>query len=175
MTQMIRQITTQEKQTIMDVVNSPTAKWEPHVPPEYMDQTALKDGRTVHIKFYDNHMDLMPQYDHAAEYPALVSMMSSICEGAQVGRAYIHRLRPGNVVLPHVDGDPGYFDNVQARYQIYLGIPEGAYLMLDGAEQDASTYEDTLVDLSYQLLHQYRNDGSTDWVFMVFDALNSAD
>lgn len=175
MTQKIRPITEQERQTIMDVVDSPTAKWEPHVPPEYMDLTALRDGRTVHIKFYDNQMGLMPQYDHTAEYPALVSMMSAISGGLGIGRAYIHRLRPGDVILPHIDGDPGYFDHVETRYQIYLSIPSGAYLMLDGAVQDASTYEDTLVDLSYQLLHQYKNDGSTDWVFMVFDALKPAE
>jgi hypothetical protein len=172
MTEILRSLTPLEIRLLQDVCVDPLTPWKSHVPIEYMNLTALRDGKSMHIRFFDEDFGEVLAYDNRHKYPALVDTLRSIGGNRDIGRTYIHKLGPGQEIIPHRDGSQ-YFNHVHTRYHLYLDIPPGSLLILDDEKKNIDMYANKLVQFTYDLNHQYKNNGTIDWYVCVFDALES--
>jgi hypothetical protein len=88
-----------------------------------------------------------------------------------IGRAYIHRLEPGQSIDRHDDRKMQFVTNVLHRYQLFLNIPTGFEIFMDNRYHNSSDYSNTIIDFNLRLPHEYNNNSNQTVMFMVFDVM----
>jgi hypothetical protein len=88
---------------------------------------------------------------------------------AKIGRCYIHRLLPGDIVYRHRDLIDGIYFKITKRFQLFLNIPSGMYI-----ESDPYPKENTIFLFNHKENHEYKNNGSDPLSFVVFDLCDPA-
>jgi len=90
--------------------------------------------------------------------------VSGFKSNPQFGRAYIHRLKSGNIIPRHRDyNDQPYFSIIK-RYQLFLDIPENVII-----ESSPPTTKNSVFWFDHNVEHYYENAGTENLIFCVFD------
>jgi hypothetical protein len=145
--------------------------WNHHVPQDKKSLTALKDGRSIHLRF-DKMKGI--DTDNWNRFPETVKLLETIADGNVINRTYWHRLLPGEVINRHNDKNVYYVKNekIFARYQIYLDIPTDSHLFMDDSLiGDADIFSNCIVNFNLRKYHEYRNNSNSPWYFLVFDVM----
>lgn len=145
--------------------------WNHHLPVNKKFLTALKDGRSIHLK-YDRLKGI--ETDHWGKFPYSTKLINEIAKGQTVERTYWHRLLPSEVINRHNDKNVYYVkdEKIFARYQIYLDIPTDSYLFMDDSLiEDASIFSNSIINFNLRKYHEYRNNSNDPWYFLVFDVM----
>jgi hypothetical protein len=88
---------------------------------------------------------------------------------AKIGRCYIHRLLPGDIVHRHRDLIDGVYFQITKRFQLFLNIPNGMYI-----ESDPYPKENSIFLFNHKENHEYKNNGNEQLAFIVFDLCDPA-
>ena len=122
--------------------------------------TALEEGKTKWIvKMLD---DLTIIEDNRFELPIISKMIHSIV--SNLGRAYVHRLKPGQCIRKHNDSKIGIAPFIKQRYQYFIDIPKGVVINCEGNPKSNEVFSfNHLVD------HSYYNGSNENFYMVVFD------
>jgi len=133
------------------------ADWSPH---STKNNTALEEGKTKWIvKMLD---DLTIIEDNRYEFPTIDKMMNSVVNN--LGRSYVHRLRPGDSIRKHNDSKIGIAPFIKQRYQYFVDIPRGVVINCEGNPKSNEVFLfNHLVD------HSYYNGSNENFYMVVFD------
>jgi hypothetical protein len=169
-TRIIRSLTKTEIHDFTEeIIGLPNGHWVKHYPiPDQL--LRLRDGESVHINWPKNNSSMM-----IVERRNQVSKIwNFMCEFTDhnVGRAYIHRLKPGDKIDSHHDQIQIKKLSIANRFHIYLDIPEKSEIVFDNQTiSDCKIFKNTLVDFSLGNLHSYKNLDEINWYFIVFDRI----
>ena len=166
-TKIIRNLSIQEHGWLKSEVLRDALVWRKH---SWPGDSALKDGKTIHVKTIDNYLKLL--HDQFYMFQKTHEIVVTISGNRTIGRCYWHRLRPGDTIMEHTDSVLTFVEDGQldTRYQIYLDCPDNL-IVIDGVERNAKEFENSIVDFDLRMPHSYRNGGNTDWYFFVFDVM----
>jgi hypothetical protein len=93
--------------------------------------------------------------------------VSEFNSNPRFGRAYIHRLKPGNIIGRHRDyNDQPYFSTIK-RYQLFLDIPENVII-----ESSPMPTKNSVFWFNHNVEHYYENAGTENLIFCVFDVFD---
>ena len=131
--------------------------WEPH---STKNNTALVEGKTRWIvKMLD---DLTIAEDNRKEFPLISKMMNEVV--TNLGRSYIHRLRPNESIRLHNDSKIGIAPFIKQRYQYFIDIPDGVVINCEGCPKPNEVFLfNHIVD------HSYYNGSNQNFYMVVFD------
>lgn len=167
----IRKLTSEEISALKEELMLNDHLWVDHIPTEIKVFTALKDGRSIHLKF-DKLKGI--DTDHWSKFPHTTAIINEISNGKISRRTYWHRLLPGESIEKHSDRTVHYVRNneIFARYQIYLDIPENSYLFMDDMViEDKTVFENSIINFNLRRQHEYKNNSEFPWYFLVFDIM----
>lgn len=168
----IRDLSCQEKTQLKQEISSIDDKfWIKHfkIPHRLL---SLRDGETIHINWpADNIFQQMPERPELV--PEILDLINNIISPNQLGRAYIHRLKPGDCIEKHSDQIHVKNLNIQDRYHIYFDIPESSVLYVDDSViENKKQFENSIVNFALSRMHYYKNYSDQNWYFLVFDKIN---
>lgn len=143
--------------------------WSNHFEGQYAVNGALRHGRTCWLRRVNRHLGI--ELDVMDNYPVSKNIISNLAKNSQYGRAYWHKLLPGQVIDKHDDTNLGFSEKVLHRYQIYLDIPANAEIIIDNGRKMTKDLENSILDFNMFLSHSYNNKGSTALTFMVVDIM----
>jgi hypothetical protein len=167
----VRKLTILEIESLKEELASNDYLWSHHVPPDKKSLTALKDGRSIHLKF-DKMKGIETNYWD--NFPETVKIIKSVADRKSIERTYWHRLLPNDSIEKHTDNGVYYVKNNQifARYQIYLDVPEDSYLFLDDRHiENKEIFSNSIVNFNLRKYHAYKNNSNKAWYFLVFDVM----
>jgi hypothetical protein len=129
-------------------------------------------GKTVYLNMCGNDLELY--HSILDRLPHTKKIIMDTVGPYYIGRAYWHRLLPGDRIDAHTDAAVEFVKNnkLEHRYQIYLDCMPENILVLDNIFQDNKEFEYTVVDFDLTKVHYYKNRSAEPWYFLVFDALN---
>lgn len=159
-------------QTLIDSLKKElsSATWDAHSHGKiYQEQGALRDGKSCWIYHTDEDLNLISE--QIDRFPVTMSIVNRFLGDDRMGRIYWHQLMPGDRIRRHTDVNLRFADVLKHRYQVYLDIPSGAELELDGANQNPNDFQNSIVDFCLFLPHSYINNSPLPMTFLVFDAL----
>lgn len=129
----------------------------------YMRSSPLRHGKTVWLrKGLDENRENTELFLNAHILTLSVGLL--LGGRCRVGRAYIHRLQPGQRIDRHNDSEQTYYYRVE-RYQVYLNKPEGMVIYHDGPDIEAGH----LMYFNHFAFHEYINNSNEDFYLLVFD------
>jgi hypothetical protein len=167
----VRKLTNDEILNLKIELSKNDELWNHHVPADKKMLTALKDGRSIHLRF--DKMKNM-ETNHWNKFPETVRIIESVAEEKSIERTYWHRLMPRDSIEKHTDNNVYYVreGKIFARYQIYLDIPDNSYLFLDNEiVYDKTIFTNSIVNFNLRKDHEYRNNSNQPWFFLVFDVM----
>lgn len=123
----------------------------------------LRNGRTVWLKSEKNTGFRFGLRDHFNICMRFIESVRDEYGYTDVGRAYIHRLNPGQSIDKHADIQEKYFFAVD-RFQVYLNYPSGLVINHEGVHGPNSLMAFNKIDM-----HEYINNSKENWYLMVFD------
>jgi hypothetical protein len=170
-TQVIRKLSLSEQLTIeKEIAAIDCVNWIKHfkVKIKLLD---LVDGESIHLNWpAKNEFQQMPERPELT--PKTFEILCNHVSPRLLGRAYIHRLKPGDKINLHNDRVSVQQLNILNRYQIYLNIPRPASLMFENQlVKNLDNFENSLVDFALEKNHSYHNLSDQNWYFIVFDAI----
>jgi len=168
----VKNITDEEKQILLDELNQ-DFHWDFHSPGNTGN---LKDGRTVYIRQVGSLLTHRLHYKHGLpeKFPKTLSLLEKWFPNRYFGKVYWHRLLPGDKIEPHDDTPVGYVrvGKLEARYQIYLDIPDGMIIHADNNQLiNNGAWNNTLVKFELSLSHAYHNTSDKPVFLFVFDVM----
>jgi hypothetical protein len=167
----VRKLTVNEISSLKKELIVSDHLWNHHLPVNKKFLTALKDGRSIHLR-YDRLKDI--DTNQWNKFPHSVEIINEIANGQSVERTFWHRLLPGEVINRHHDKNVHYVKDgkIFARYQIYLDIPTDSYIFMDDSlVEDASVFSNSVINFNLRKYHEYRNNSNDPWYFLVFDVM----
>lgn len=167
----IRKLKTEEIVFLKSELLQNNDLWNHHVPQDKKSLTALKDGRSIHLRF-DKMKGI--DTDNWNRFPETVKLLETIADGNVINRTYWHRLLPSDTIEKHTDNSVYYVkeNKILARYQIYLDIPDDSYMLLDNQiVEDASRFSNSIVNFDLRKYHAYENKSDSAWYFLIFDVM----
>lgn len=123
----------------------------------------LRHGKTVWLKSDKNTKFRFGLREHFDICMRFITAIQEEFGYDGIGRAYIHRLKPGEHIDRHADVAEEYFFKVD-RFQVYLNFPEGMVVQHDGEQGPNS-----LIYFNKHVAHEYRNNSQENWYLLVFD------
>jgi len=170
-TKVIRKLSLSEQLTIQKEIESiDCANWIKHfkVKIKLLD---LVDGESIHLNWpAKNEFQRMPERSELT--PKTFEILYNQVSPRLLGRAYIHRLKPGDKINLHNDRVSVQQLNILNRYQIYLNIPRPVSLVFENQlVKNLDDFENSLVDFALEKNHSYHNHSDQNWYFIVFDAI----
>ena len=168
-TKILRNLTEDEILDLKNDLNSIEHLWEDHHKP-----TALSYGKTIYLQQGDCFSTPILRSSILKRVSNTCKIIESIVKPYYVGRAYWHRLMPGDIINAHNDLQVDFVRKkiLERRYQIYLECPDECILLDDKKHRNVKEIENTVVDFALTKSHYYNNASLTPWYFLVFDALN---
>jgi len=166
----IRKLTVEEIYTLKQELSLNDNLWLPHSP--NLNLTALKDGKSIHIQWYDDNLNLVSS--NWDKFPKTKLLLDSFNAGNKLGRVYWHRLLPNEIIQPHNDSLIPFVSSGQLlfRYQIYLDIDQSIVIYIDGKKIDNLNIENSLIDFELRNIHYYKNSSNTSFYLLVFDIVS---
>ncbi len=143
--------------------------WGNHFDGQYEVDGALRHGKTCWLRKVDRNLKL--EFDRTADFPKSKFIIDALAKTNNYGRAYWHSLLPGQSIDRHTDNNLGFSEKVLHRYHVYLDIPAGAEIIIDGSPKLPHDLENSILDFNMYLPHSYNNTGATSLTFMVVDIL----
>lgn len=169
LTRLIRRIPEEELEQVISERDQALGLLKNHGP---QGTTALDQGQTIWLRnllpageLIENNLD---------QQPATQSFIEQITPRALLGKAYWHRLRPGQGIRKHSDlaVQQEWQGRILHRYHVYTSIDPGIEVDLDGGiRQDPRDLAWTLQDFALELEHAYTNQGAEDFWLLVWDQL----
>lgn len=138
-----------------------------HADGQYTQTGALRHGTTAWIKELSLIGD-RTRIDNTGNFPLLLDYLSArfgLFSTLDLGRAYWHKLAPGQSIDPHTDATP-YFQKVD-RFQFFPTYQRGFKAILGGT--NFQIHRGALVAFNSAEPHSYSNDSDSMWYFLVFD------
>ena len=117
----------------------------------------LREGRTVWLR-----TDTGDGLEYT-KFPILYKIICYVCKNPNLGRIYIHRLKPGDKIYKHKDTER-YHSLIQ-RYHIYLELPDEVVIKYNGDKIDPWS----VISFDHTEYHSYDNRSSNEIKFIVFD------
>lgn len=99
--------------------------------------------------------------------PVLRPLLKDVLRVQELGRVLIVKLKPGGVVTPHID--EGTYADHFARFHVAVTGTDQATLTAGPNTQDFTPGEAWWFD--HKVLHSARNDGDTDRIHIIIDAV----
>ena len=169
-TTIIRSLSADEIQSFTrEITEIPKNKWRKHYP--IRNRTKLRDGESIHLNWIsDEKYDFIREQKDQA--PMIWKFIQDYLDSHVIGRAYIHRLKPGDSIIKHNDQVHVQSLKIISRYHIYLDIPDSVELFLDDKiEDNPQCFRFTISDFALSRDHYYKNNSDQNWYFIVFDKL----
>lgn len=149
-----------------EILDAPDQWWREHVDTDhYRLYGALRGGRTIYLRKQERY-EVTDAWNHFATVRNIVEEYSS---NYSIGKCYLHRLLPGQIISPHNDLSTSATEQIQKRIQIYINIETGVEIILDGAVFNVSELQNTILDFDLKLNHAYYNNSVAPLYLFVFD------
>lgn len=152
-----------------ELSNIPADWWTSHFAGEYEITGALRHGKTCWLNKLDHN--LIPMISRVNQFSESKKIIDKLLNKNMLGRAYWHRLMPGDIINRHHDRNLGFSDKVLHRYQIYLDIPSNVELIIDDAVAYPANLQNCILDFNMYMPHSYANKSNSELIFMVIDIL----
>jgi hypothetical protein len=148
-------------------------RWTQHLTD--LNFTALKDGKTIHINWYDDS-GLRNVHTAWDKFPKTYDIIRTFTK-EKLGRVYWHRLLPGDTILPHSDASVAFVKSglLKRRYQLYLDIDPNTEIFFDNRYIDVSKINFSIIDFPLKTLHFYKNKSNSTLYILVFDIFAEGD
>ena len=114
--------------------------------------------REFNSKFLEYNVNVKPIIDVVEKF------RQSNFPDAKIGRCYVHRLLPGQLVYRHKDLIDSVYFQITKRFQLFLNIPNGVYI-----ESNPYPSEDSIFLFNHKENHEYKNNSNETLAFVVFD------
>jgi len=101
--------------------------------------------------------------------PVLRPLLTDVLKVEELGRVLIVKLKPGGVVTPHID--EGTYADYYARFHVAVTGTDKATLTAGPNTQHFAPGEAWWFD--HKVTHSARNDGDTDRIHIIIDAVTS--
>lgn len=174
-THVIKKLLPEEVELLFGELNNNENPWKNHYERVKSFAGPLAHGETKYI-YALNVLTMETVEDNRFSYKKSIDLICKITghNENQLGRAYWHKLKPGEHIDCHRDidsGDSKYFNHIK-RYHFYPILPEKFIIILDATLWGSNQGKDvsqSLIFFNHKDWHYYNNHSDRDLTFLVID------
>ena len=169
----------QEQNAIKAAQNAPRSLWQQITVRQLFPGSDHVDTETIYLRGprvwdAESYMGLGNAIDYLGNQealPAIVGLVRAACQAigaTDLGYVMVVKLRAGGVVTPHVD--EGEYADHYTRFHLVL-TSNSRCVFYVGEERQEGMLPGELWQFDHKARHGFRNDGPTDRIHVIFDAV----